>query len=63
LDLRGYATVTSNFIWDLFNCIEDESAKLAIYDLYGVVSLEGFINANKFESYVLNRSENRWYRY
>ena len=28
--------------------LDDESAKLAYYDLYGMVALEGFINANKF---------------
>ena len=47
----------------IFIFLEDESAKKAVYNLYGVVSVAGTLNANKFNASVYNIFEDKWYLY
>lgn len=34
-----------------------------MYSLYGVTSLAGTLNVNKYQAHVLNAREDRWYLY
>eukprot|EP00347_Sterkiella_histriomuscorum_P018576 403344988 len=52
LDLRKFAKTS-----------KDESAKKAVYNLYGSIQLAGFLNANKFNANVYNCKEDKWYQY
>jgi ubiquitin C-terminal hydrolase len=67
LDLRKFAGTSSKFLLleSLINNvnIEDESVKKAVYNLYGVISLVSFLNANKFLVSVYNCKEDKWYLY
>ena len=39
------------------------SVKKGVYNLYSVVALDGYLNANKFKTTLLNQREGKWYTF